>query len=68
MNIHKYEEGWWVHDTAQDYSSGELCMSEEDALETARDYALQEAADYEITHVLTRTVKRVRVVVEVDDL
>ena len=67
-DMYKYEEYWSVHSTTQDFESGERCDSLEAAIEVARDDALQEAHDMEITHVYARLVNRVKVHVEVEDV
>ena len=67
-DLHRYESTYWVHTTSEDFASGDSYNDLDDALADAKDMAAQNACDMEITHVLERVLKRVRVRVEIEDI
>lgn len=69
FEYHKYDNCYYVHSITEDWSeASDTFDSLDKAVEFAKDWALQGAGNYEITHVLIRPVKRINVTIEVEDL
>lgn len=68
IDTFKYEEKYYSHFADDDYESGDEYDTLEDALESAKNDALTNGSNTEITHVLIRTVKRIRVELDIEDL
>lgn len=68
IDTFKYEEKYYAHFADDDYMSGDEYDTLEDALESAKNDALTNGSNTEVTHVFVRTIKRVVVETHIEDL